>query len=242
MSPFDLEKNIRSKMRDREIEPSASAWDRLEEQMDSQKPKSLQSYKKLYAVAAILVLGLISVVFINDAINTTPEVVAEESVEIDDHLNSVPSTITNGVASEEIVTEKHNEPEITPNNTEDKPVLKLASQEMIAVETVQEKEIDKELFLETNEFLDEKALDVATEIRNLLDSKDEVSLDEVDLLLENARREIFLERTLNSPKTDALALLQDVEWELDQSFYDKVFYALGDQFKKLATAYAERNR
>lgn len=242
MSPFDLEKNIRSKMRDREIEPSASAWDRLEEQLDSQKPKSLQSYKKLYAVAAILVLGLISVVFINDATNTTQEVVVEGSTETDNHLNSVPSPITNGVASEEIVTEKHNEPEITPNNTEDKPLLKSASQEMIAVETIQDKEIEKELFLETNEFLDEKALDVATEIRNLLDSKDEVSLDEVDLLLENARREIFLERTLNSPKTDALALLQDVEWELDQSFYDKVFYALGDQFKKLATAYAERNR
>jgi hypothetical protein len=63
----------------------------------------------------------------------------------------------------------------------------------------------------------------------------------VEALLNNARREIETQRILNNPKVDATALLEDVEWELEKSFRDKVFDALGEGFQKVRTAVTERN-
>ena len=60
-------------------------------------------------------------------------------------------------------------------------------------------------------------------------------------MLNTARRDLQTQRILKSPKVDATALLQDVEWELEKSFRDKVFDALGEGFRKIRTAVIERN-
>ena len=62
-------------------------------------------------------------------------------------------------------------------------------------------------------------------------------------LLAKAQREIELQRILNNSnyKIDAAALLSDVESELERSFRDKVFDALGEGYQKIRTAVAERN-
>ena len=64
---------------------------------------------------------------------------------------------------------------------------------------------------------------------------------DVEALLNNARREIETQRIINNPKVDATALLEDVEWELEESFRDKVFDALGEGYNKVRTAVSERN-
>ena len=70
-----------------------------------------------------------------------------------------------------------------------------------------------------------------------------ITIEEIDALLAEAQRDIATNRILNSKdrKVDATALLEDVETEMERSFRDKVFEALGDGYKKVRTAVAERN-
>lgn len=83
--------------------------------------------------------------------------------------------------------------------------------------------------------------EVVASVKKLQQNDSEITIAEVENLLNNARRDIQTQRILNNPKVDAAALLQDVEWEIDKSFRDKVFDALGDGFQKVRTAVSERN-
>ena len=80
-------------------------------------------------------------------------------------------------------------------------------------------------------------------VQELQNTKNEVTPDEIDALLAKAQRDIANNRILNSntDKVDATALLRDVETELERSFRDKVFEALGDGFNRIRTAVIERN-
>ena len=86
-----------------------------------------------------------------------------------------------------------------------------------------------------------KVDEVVASVKKLQENKTEVTANDVEALLNNARREIQTQRILNSTKVDATALLLDVEWDLDKSFRDKVFDALGEGFNKVRTAVTERN-
>jgi len=67
---------------------------------------------------------------------------------------------------------------------------------------------------------------------------------EVDKLLEEAARRISLERyskNYAAGKIDPQDLLLDVEFELDNSFRDKIFDMLKEGYSKAKTAVANRN-
>ena len=65
---------------------------------------------------------------------------------------------------------------------------------------------------------------------------------EVDSLLKRAQDEILRDKLFNTDKSvDALALLTEVEGELDQSFRDQIFNSLKASFIKVRTAVADRN-
>ncbi len=95
--------------------------------------------------------------------------------------------------------------------------------------------------IEEDKIFNTKVDEVVASVKKLQENNTEVSTTEVEALLNSARREIQTQRILNSPKVDATALLQDVEWELEKSFRDKVFDALGEGFQKVRTAVTERN-
>ncbi len=94
---------------------------------------------------------------------------------------------------------------------------------------------------EDDKFFNNKVDEVVASVKKLQDKNTDVTATDVETLLNNARREIQTQRILNNHKVDAMALLQDVEWELDKSFRDKVFDALGEGFQKVRTAVSERN-
>ena len=99
-----------------------------------------------------------------------------------------------------------------------------------------EKTVSKE-----DQIFNTKVDEVVASVKKLQQDNAEVTATEVEALLANARREIQTQRILNSEKVDPTALLQDVEWELEKSFRDKVFDALGEGFQKVRTAVSERN-
>ncbi|PHQ62576.1 MAG: hypothetical protein COC08_00130 [Maribacter sp.] len=65
---------------------------------------------------------------------------------------------------------------------------------------------------------------------------------EVDSLLRKAQEEILANKIFGEDySVDAMALLNEVEDELDQSFRDQIFETLKIGFLKVRTAVANRN-
>ena len=83
--------------------------------------------------------------------------------------------------------------------------------------------------------------EVVAKVQELKNNNTTITEKEIDALMANAQREIKTERILSGYKVDAAALLNDVEMELERSFRDKVFEALGDGFQIIRTAVVERN-
>ena len=73
--------------------------------------------------------------------------------------------------------------------------------------------------------------------------KNEVTAQDVEALLLKAQRDITNQRILQQSTTtiDSASLLNDVESELERSFRDKVFDALGEGFNIIRTAVVDRN-
>ena len=92
-------------------------------------------------------------------------------------------------------------------------------------------------------FTNMKVDEVVATIQDIQKENNTVTAEEIDALLAKAQRDIATNRILNSStrKVDATALLLDVETEMERSFRDKVFEALGEGYNKVRTAVAERN-
>jgi hypothetical protein len=91
-------------------------------------------------------------------------------------------------------------------------------------------------------FEDKKVTEVVAAIAEIQNKNNEVTEQEIDLLLKEAQRDILLNDIYNeqTKKVDASALLAQVEGELNQSFRDKVFEALKSSFITVKTAVADR--
>ena len=93
------------------------------------------------------------------------------------------------------------------------------------------------------DFIDAKIDEVVAKVKQMQGESTAISAEEIETLLVKAQREILNQRLLNqaTTKIDPASLLEDVETELERSFRDKVFDALGEGFNKIRTAVVERN-
>src|SRR5690606_24354801 len=257
MALIKLEDNIREKLEAREIKPSAEAWKKLETKLDSAQPKQ-KSYFLYYVAAGFVGILILASVFFSRNNSEVNNHIVEEKVQ-KNQTDAKTEIIPNKINSEEIVSEEKNSEKINseekqkPNTREVKviPPKKSEIDKKIeraeAVANVSKEEIKKPVIKESiiiseeDKLINHKVDEVVASVKKLQENNAEVSATEVEKLLNNARRDIQTQRILNNPKVDATALLQDVEWELDKSFRDKVFDALGDGFQKVRTAVSERN-
>jgi len=124
------------------------------------------------------------------------------------------------------------------------PVEDEVIHDSLAFNTKDEKTVEEEPVKTENDlFIDNKVKEVITAIDQIKKDKNMITADDIDALLKIAQRDISDNRILNSNdrKVDATALLIDVENELERSFRDRVFEALGNGFNKIRTAVVERN-
>ena len=261
MGSIKFEENIREKLEGRELQPSPDAWKKLSGKLDETEE---QTGSKLmwYAVAASFIgILIVTSVFFSRNENTNEdhtdfvEVNASENEVMNNELKSkevvnVLESESNVVASEEVKTNlekniiKPNEKKknlIVRKSIEEKTFEAVAQVET-PIQVEQEKEISNENYLSKEDIaLNAKVKEVVTQLEQLKKNKATISIEELDALLANAQREIQTERILSSNKVDPEALLGDVEWELEQSLRDKLYYALGDGFQFVKTAIVERN-
>lgn len=262
MAPYKLEDNIREKLETRELKPSSDAWKKLEAKLDAAQPKK-KTVQWYYVAASFIGFIIMASIFYNQNKFEVSNQIVNESIEKNNpekQSEIIPNNSkTEKIATEKIISEKV---ETIKPKGEEKPkpkrntnTIKLIPQKKSVVDKKVESanavakttKVEEEQTLKTttqkeeHKLFNTKVNEVVASVKKLQESNTEITVTEVEALLDSARRDIQTQRILNSPKVDATALLQDVEWELEKSFRDKVFDALGDGFQKVRTAVTERN-
>ncbi len=266
MAPHKLEDNIREKLEARELKPSADAWKKLEAKLEAEQPKK-KPVLWYYAAASFVGFLILASIFFNnngaeinnqivDA-NSEKEIIESKTEIIPNNsgLEKIPAN-SGGENNTEKLETKASKKETERIQKQNSNPLKSLPQQKSAIDKKIEKseaiadvtENEKQKSVKENNIISEdekrfnmKVDEVVASVKNLHENEAEITVAEVENLLDKARREIQTQRILNNPKVDATALLQDVEWELEKSFRDKVFDALGEGFQKVRTAVSERN-
>lgn len=251
MEPDKFETHIKSKLDGREITPSDVAWSKVSKGLKPGPVTRKPNYFWLGIAASVAVLVSVAVFYLNkgqNELSTTPQFVetpAKQIIEAPEETNKEkPTTTYEGLVVEEIQELKTTESKIdnlvddslksdfVKQNQEDALVMEFHTQETKEAQSpVQPSE----------KVLNEKIAEVVAQVA-LLEQSSQVSDAEVDSLLRNAQEAIFKEQLFKPDQSiDAMALLTQVEEELDQSFRDQIFQSLKAGFIKVRTAVADRN-
>ncbi len=252
MAPIKLEENIKEKLEKRTLKPSVSAWGKLSERLENQEEKrNNKAFWWLGIAASVIGVLFIGTQFLKNEpfekvvleVIVTPEIIKEEEKQkiANEEVNLVEKR------SEEINLKEAKSNKIKKKSEAIK--LNLAKEVFTIAEEKNSSQLKKErielvkIVSKNGAIEEQKIQEVIAQINDLKDANNQVTEQEIDALLASAQKEIKLKRLYNesTKKVDALALLQDVEEELDQSFRTKVFKALKESFITVKTAVAQRN-
>lgn len=242
MALKNFEDQIKDKLDKRELPPSDAAWIKLSAELET---GSVTGKRTVYIVAAASVLiGLItfSMVFFNhvgqlDGI----EVRVVESPKPDIGTKEIPEkTIFQELPKEneyKVVEQQKIKKEIRDNKdlheTDVKPVS--LDEPQIELSSL------KVLSLNQQEIINSKIEEVFSQVALMEKENSNVTDEEVDSLLNRARQELFREKIFkDNYSVDGMALLADVESELDKSFREQIFNLLKDGYFKVKTTVAAR--
>jgi hypothetical protein len=248
METDKFEKHIKSQFKDREIQPSENAWEKISSELNSNTSKKKPVYLWMGIAASVMVLIGIALFYFNGS-----DDVNEIQFEVVDTYNK---EALEEKKSTESVPFLEKEPEAVVKNDVEKINSGVAKKqesikniEIITVEdeievasverAVPEKKGD-ELEI-SDDIINTKVAGIVAQL-DVLEQYSTVTDAEVDSLLKMAQQEILREKIFKTDKSvDALALLTEVEGELDQSFRDQIFNSLKASFIKVRTAVADRN-
>jgi hypothetical protein len=252
MAPDKFEQYVKEKMRQREITPSDDAWNKIAGQLpdkEEKRKKPIVWYSIAASFVGILIITLYFTQSAKPVLESSGQIVAteekEEETQVKEELPVIP--IPEREQSEILVA--------TPDLQEDKKeegldthqnILPAAAEEELASlesNTEIEHSIPQgELQRKEDLIIKAKIAEVLAEVRLLEMNNDALTEMEVDSLLKKAQGELLKERIFMEDRSvDAMALLNEVEDELDRSLRDQIFDRLKSGFNKVRTAVADRN-
>uniref|UniRef100_UPI0035946DE9 hypothetical protein n=1 Tax=Pricia sp. TaxID=2268138 RepID=UPI0035946DE9 len=231
-----FEKQLKEQLQGREIKPSEGAWNRISQQLEvSEGPRSKRF--QWYGIAA----GFIGILFASLLYFTLKEPSTVPETEITDVMkDSIPLNTTSEMVQEQkskednaiVETKVQQDKSIqsTSKRNQDKSIkdaLVSSKDEQIKIEKIA-------IPLNTSkELIEAKIAEIVTQVEVLERENSTVTDAEIDSLLRDAQRQILEDKIFRDDKSvDAMALLADVEDELDRSFRDQIFDALKDGFLK----------
>ena len=239
--------------------PSESTWHKLSNQLDEEEGKSNRIKFWWLGIAASLVgILLVTISFLTKddnliiaptLVETPDEEIIKEEVGISD-TNQLLSTedITAKEESGLSIQTENNEAIFTSTKKNSKPNLDkinpinqylVAESGNINDETVPGHKDAKDIIARNLN----SDLELEITLTDNTQKKSLVTDSEIEVLLENARKELDFSKIEieNTETVDAAALLNDVETDLEESFRDKVFKTIISSYKTVKTAVAERN-
>lgn len=245
MEQNNFEKQLKEQLQGREIKPSEDAWNRISRQLEitkTPKSKNLLWYGNVAGFIGMIFVSVLYLTMRGRSADTETQLtdVKKDSIQ----RNSIPEIIQEQNIGDGtfIVKSKVQEEKSIQH------ISKLSSdtsiKEALVTSKVEEIKIDKVAHpLNTSqELIDTKIAEVVAQVELLEKENSTVTNAEIDSLLRGAQRQILEDKIFRVDKSvDAMALLADVEDELDRSFRDQIFNALKDGFLKVRTAVADRN-
>lgn len=245
MAPIKFEKHIEKQLKEREIQPSANAWERLSDTLETTAPQQKKKGYFWYGIAASFIGVLIlSVVYFNSEspVNTPKIELVDTNQEILETIES-PNKEVESHLQEEVV-ENTQVKELPTKVQEPTKNQKPELNNQIASTAKSSSEIEKASMLKGSkeEMLQIKILEIVAAVDALERNNVSLTNAEVDSLLRNAQDEILRDKLFDiNGSVDAMALLDEAENELDKSFRDQIFDSLKTGFLKVRTAVADRN-
>lgn len=226
-----FEDKMRQQFHNREIQPSNKAWSKLEKQLPPSKSKKTRSMGYYVAASIVGIILLSTILLSRESEISNSQIVAEpidteksQSIKsrqmpriesVSDEITAMP--IKEAITVNETATDKKQ-----PQNSEIENVV-------AAIPTTSLGEADEK-------FLDKWAENVAATIKDLPQDNEEALIEEVERLLFQAQLEMQLNRNSDYSNIDAASLLEEVEFELNRTFRDKIFDFLGNEYEGLRTA------
>ena len=221
-----------TQLESRTIVPSDEAWKKLEAQLTPRNQVRKSPIKTYYKIAASLVIFLTVGGYFLSTVTAEHHQVVEQS--------KSPEVI---FPQEQQVTVKEHSPFLFQKEQLEKasPIKKENNRIQDALALHKPMETSENTMAEKPLTVEHTANTVA--LIETPQDKSARAVREAHTLLEEARAALATTsmQTATSNKVDPMALLIDVEEELDRQFKDKVFEALKTNFYKLKTAVAERN-
>lgn len=234
MEPEKFENGIKRTLQEREIKPSANSWDKLEQRLEQEKRGSKPYFWWVSAAAAVAVVFFMLGSYFNAPMPAETPQLVEESPEIPllQEKTTEPEVLQVVASEAEETEEKPSEERPVKNAIFEAPVPE-ASFEAIA-------EVSEEAS-EAPEAVTEQYPDLVEEIKAELAANEipgEVTDTEIEALLLLATAELETQQRYSVNADD---LLQQVEYELEQSFRQKVFEVVKEGLLKAKTAVANRD-
>jgi len=253
MAPIKFEEHIKEKLDEREIQPSAGSWDKLNASLDSSETRKSHNKWWISAAAAVMVLLISSLLFVNQQDqNSNPVVetpVENNTIDNSDNFKfdepaqlaseevkkevqpKTEKPVNNGSESTLIVSEKiksDNAERLASNSTNERSVL-----ESVSITPASEKQ------KLSAEFNDKKQALLAMISENEKESAS-VTEAEVDALLAEALKQIGEQPGNIQPEIEAGVLLADAEDEVYESFKEKVFELVKTGYQKASIAVSNK--
>ncbi len=234
-----FEKHIKQKLHEREIKPSEAAWEKLEARLGPESSRPRRRYYGYVAAAFFVGAVFLSMFFFS---SDSEQITKEEIV---DRPPERPKVKESGAVNDEIERATETIAAEKPGIERQKSIIdtKEVSKAKITMAKVDGAKKTRSEPVDNGRNLIDKKLDEVMAQVTLLESQNkQVTEAEVDSLLRAAQREILTEKAIQRDgAVDAMALLNEVESELDQTFRDEIFDALKQGYFKLKTAVADRN-
>jgi hypothetical protein len=251
-----FEDKIKRELQEREIAPSPGSWEKLSAKLDATQEKK-RPFAFWMGIAASIVGGILilSLVFNNSTPLDSPEVVDVPKEEVKIKKTPIETSeetfIPANEKSEQVAASNVKKEPITPkSNTTVAPVKQLPQNNREAVAAIGTKSLIKEQSLITHsaltgdKILDVKLNEALASVLSQNKNGQTVTDAEVNKLLAEAAAKIIQQRYKSdfaAGKVNPQDLLQDVEFEMDNSFRDKIFEMLKEGYSKAKNAVANRN-
>ncbi|KPM32384.1 Hypothetical protein I595_800 [Croceitalea dokdonensis DOKDO 023] len=240
-----FEKHIKTALEGRRIAPSAKAWEKIAEQLEPEEKKENKAWFLWSAAAAAVLVFMVSTLFFQkETVNVEPNqpvvVKGKPAAAPDVDKTKTPSGIPferpplDLVKSLEVITEQDFNEEVvaaTDNLEEPSPNPETfdstLAEEAVLTETVIQKKVNA----------------IVKEVMDLEGKNIQVTDAEVESLLLKAQGELLMENVVKTDgRVDAMALLMEVEDELDRTVRGQLFEKLKESYFKVRLAMAERNK
>lgn len=243
MEPNNTDKQIKSQLEKREITPSLKSWEALRSRLDANQKKKSPIYWYL-GLAASFVGGIfiVSLLFNTKTSNDNPIVFKEQFVAPTEIKNESPVFDT---IEKEIQISDSNVPKVVEEITVREKEAVNKPETKPSENTVTDSAVAESIFENEDALLNKKIEKIIAQVSRKGTQQDSMTASEIDALLANATAEVLKEKQKSRYQDQGVSatdLLNDVEYEMEQSFREKIFEMLKEGFNKTRTAVANRNQ